>query len=172
MNFGIMESTPLFLALSIGIGGAVFVGWVLFWFMNVYIKRRVGSVPESHRESAPSQRTAWEEGRSQPRLAVSWRASFRSRQDTVSAQLKDISLGGAFVVCPAPLAPSERFQICVELPDRGPLELNAMVVWSNVNVPPERTVIRGMGIRFLDNDEGQRKLLLAAITEALRSPGA
>jgi len=172
MNFGIMESTPLFLALSIGIGGAVFVGWVLFWFMNVYIKRRVGSVPESHRESAPSQRTAWEEGRSQPRLAVSWRASFRSRQDTVSAQLKDISLGGAFVVCPAPLPPGERAQILVELPDRKLLELNAMVVWSNVNLPPERTVIRGMGIRFLHNDKGQRNLLLAAITEALRSPGA
>jgi hypothetical protein len=167
-----MESSPLFLALSIGIGGAVFVGWVLFWFTNVYLKRRVGSVPELHRESTPSQRTGWEEGRSQSRLAVSWHASFRSRQDTVSAQIKDISLGGAFVVCPTPLPPSERFQIRVELPARGPIELNAMVVWSNVNVPPERTVIRGMGIRFLDKDEGQRNLLLAAITEALRSPGA
>ena len=70
--------------------------------------------------AASALRINWEEKRAQPRLSVSWNASFAAPHGPERAQLKDISLGGAFVVCPAPLPLSDRFQIVIELPDAHP----------------------------------------------------
>jgi Tfp pilus assembly protein PilZ len=79
-------------------------------------------------------------------------------------------MGGAFVVCPAPLPLSDRFQIVIELPDRIPLALNAEVVWSNANVSSEMIVSRGMGVRFIDNDASKRRRLTDAISTLVAAP--
>ncbi|MCK7513651.1 MAG: PilZ domain-containing protein [Desulfobacterales bacterium] len=76
----------------------------------------------------PLRASAWEEKRSQPRLAVSWRAAFAGPRGSSPAQLKDISLGGAFVVCVDPLPLSERFLITMDLAGRGPW--NSRPRWS------------------------------------------
>jgi c-di-GMP-binding flagellar brake protein YcgR len=115
-------------------------------------------------------RINWEEKRVQPRLSVSWNASFAAPHGPGRAQLKDISLGGAFVVCPAPLPLSDRFQIVIELPDGTPLALNAEVVWSNANVPADTIVNRGMGVRFIDNDASKRRRLTDAISALVAAP--
>lgn len=168
-----METAASMLAYSIGMGGAIFVGFVLFWFVRVYFKKRTGAEPASSVTPAPPLRTSsWEEKRSQPRLAVSWRAAFAGPRGDSSAQLKDISLGGAFVVCANPLPLGERFRITIDLPGRGPLELQAEVVWSNINVPPDRVINRGMGIRFIDNAEDKRKILTEAVAAVLRAPAS
>jgi hypothetical protein len=168
-----MESASSILAVSIGMGGAIFAGLVLFWFVRIYFQRRTGAEPASGVKAFPAQRTSpWEEKRSQTRLAVSWHAAFASPGGASPAQLKDISLGGAFVVCANPLPLSERFHITVDLPSRGPLELMAEVVWTNINVPADRVINRGMGIRFIDNAEEKRKILAEAVAAVLRSPAA
>ena len=82
-------------------------------------------------------------------------------------QLKDISLGGAFVVCPEPLALNDKFKISIRIPDREPLALNAEVVWSNRNMPGDKVVNRGMGIRFIENTEKDRQRLNTALAASL-----
>jgi hypothetical protein len=166
-----METGSSMLAVSIGLGGAIFAGLVLFWFARVYFKKRTAAGPASGAAPpVPLRASSWEEKRSQPRLAVSWHAAFTGPRGNSPAQLKDISLGGAFVVCVDPLPLSERFLITMDLPGRRPLELKAEVVWSNTHVPEERVINRGMGIRFVDNTEEKRKILSKAVAEALRSP--
>jgi Tfp pilus assembly protein PilZ len=168
-----METASSMLAISIGMGGAVFVGFVLFWFVRIYFKKRKAAGPAASVPPPTLLRAAsWEEKRSQPRLAVSWRATFAGHRGDSPAQIKDISLGGAFVVCAHPLPLSKRFLITMDLPGRGPLELKAEVVWSNTHVPADRVINRGMGIRFVDNSEEKRKMLSEAVAAALRSPAA
>jgi Tfp pilus assembly protein PilZ len=118
----------------------------------------------------PLRASSWEEKRSQPRLAVSWHAAFAGPRGSSPAQLKDISLGGAFVVCADPLPLNERFLITMDLPGRGLLELKAEVVWSNTHVPADRVINRGMGIRFIDNTDEKRRMLSEAVAAVLRSP--
>jgi Tfp pilus assembly protein PilZ len=158
-----MESK--FIVNSIGIGGAFFVGMIVFWFIFVYLKRRVTS-DQSAQGYSPAANISWEEKRRHPRVEISWTASLDKPEGPAAVQLKDISLGGAFVVCEEPLALQDEFKITINLPDQEPLQLNAEVVWSNINMPRDKVVNRGMGIRFIKNDEKERQLLLDAITAA------
>ena len=151
---------------SIGIGGALFVGLVLFWFVSMYLKKRLAS-DQAAQSHTPSTKTSWEEKRRNPRVAVSWQALIEMSGQTDNVQLKDISLGGAFVVCAEPLALNDKFKISIRIPNRELLLLNAEVVWSNSNVPADRVVNRGMGIRFIENTEEDRQRLNEALAAAL-----
>ncbi len=164
-----MESKII--ANSIGIGGAVFVGLVLFWFIFVYLKKRMTSDPSKVGSSLPS-RVSWEEKRRHPRVATDWRASIEKSGQNIQVQLKDISLGGAFVLCRKPLALKENFQIALDLPNQTSLRLNAEVVWTNANIPADEVVNRGMGIRFIQNEEIKRRQLQQAITTAFENSEA
>jgi Tfp pilus assembly protein PilZ len=165
-----MENTNTMLIVGVAVGGAIFVGFVLFWFIGVFLKKRVGPGISAKAPPASALRINWEEKRVQPRLSVSWNASFEAPRGPRHAQLKDISLGGAFVVCPDPLPLSDHFQIVIELPDGTPLALTAEVVWSNANVPADMIVNRGMGVRFIDNDASKRRRLTDALTSLVAAP--
>jgi Tfp pilus assembly protein PilZ len=150
---------------SIGIGGALFVGLILFWFIFVYLKKRTTS-DQTGSGGSMSNKFAWEEKRRHPRVAISWQAAIEPSGNHQEVQLRDISLGGAFVVCREPLALNDRFKITIDIPDQESLPLNAEVVWSNANIPSDKVVNRGMGIRFIDNEEKVRRRLQEAITAA------
>jgi len=157
---------------SISIGGAIFVGLILFWFVSMYLKKRLAP-DQSAQGYTPSTKISWEEKRRHPRIAISWQASIETSDQTDNAQIKDISLGGAFVVCSEPLALNAMFKISIRIPNQAPLRLKAEVVWSNRNMSAERVVNRGMGIRFIDNTEKDRRRLnevLAATLEDSQSP--
>ncbi len=151
---------------SIGIGGALFVGLVIFWFVSMYLKKRLAS-DQAAQSYTPSTKTSWEEKRRNPRVAISWQALIEMAGQTNNVQLKDISLGGAFVVCAEPLALNDKFKISIRIPNRELLLLNAEVVWSNSNVPADRVVNRGMGIRFIENTEEDRQRLNEALAVSL-----
>jgi len=153
---------------SIGIGGAVFVGLIFFWFIFVYLKKRMTS-DQSGPSASALNKISWEEKRRYPRVAISWSAAIEQSGRMEEVQLKDISLGGAFVVCREPLALNQRFKITLHLPDQEHLPLNAEVVWSNANIPSDKVVNRGMGIRFIENEEKERRRIQAAITAATES---
>ena len=157
---------------SISIGGAIFVGLILFWFVSMYLKKRLAP-DQSAQGYTPSPKISWEEKRRHPRIAISWQASIETSDQTDNAQIKDISLGGAFVVCSEPLALNAMFKISIRIPNLEPLRLKAEVVWSNRNMSAERVVNRGMGIRFIENTEKDRRRLnevLAATLEDSQSP--
>jgi len=151
---------------SIGIGGALFVGLILFWFVTMYLKKRLAS-DKAAQGYTPSTRTSWEEKRRHPRIAVSWQAFIEIPGQTDTVQLKDISLGGAFVVCTDPLALNDKLKISIRIPNQEPLRLNAEVVWSNRNMSAERVVNRGMGVRFIENTDKDRQRLNEALAISL-----
>ena len=147
---------------SLGIGAAIMV---ILCFVSAYgrfFKKRRAAEPLGQFVS-PSIKKSWEEKRQHPRVAVSWKASAETPDGIINVQLKDISLGGAFVVCDKPMALREKFIIAIKIPEQDPLELTAEVVWSNFNVPVDKVVNRGMGVRFVENTEQVRKRLDAAV---------
>ena len=151
---------------SISIGGAIFVGLILFWFVSMYLKKRLAS-DQAAQSHTPSTKTSWEEKRRHPRIAISWQAFIEISGQTDSVQLKDISLGGAFVVCAEPLALNDKLKISIRIPNQEPLRLNAEVVWSNSNMPADRVINRGMGIRFIENTGNDRRRLNDALAASL-----
>jgi len=155
---------------SIVLGGAFFVGIIVFWYVFRYLKKRVAA-DQSNQAYSAAARMSGEEKRRHPRVELSWPAFLEKLERRQEVQLKDISLGGAFLVCREPLALKDQFKVTFILPNQNPLQLNAEVVWSNVNMPSDKVVNRGMGVRFLNNEEKQRQILQDAIAAASEKTG-
>jgi Tfp pilus assembly protein PilZ len=152
---------------SLAIGAAIFAGLVIFWFFNAFVKRKLGA-DQSVQLAALSQKSYWEEKRQHPRVAISWPAVLEPPYEHLKVQLKDISLGGAFVVCRKPLPLKEKIRFCLKMPDQEELLLNAQVIWSNSNVPQDKVINRGMGVKFVQNTNKARQRLEKAISEQLK----
>jgi hypothetical protein len=152
---------------SMGIGAAIFAGLIIFWFFHTFIKRKLGA-----EQSVPlpnsSQKFNGEEMRRHPRMEVSWPAAVEIPHGSIKVRLKDISLGGAFVICQESIPLNEQFRLYVQVPDEEMFALNAEMVWSNMNVPEEKVIHRGMGIKFVQNTNAARKRLENAISRHLR----
>jgi hypothetical protein len=140
---------------SLGVGAALFAGFILLWFIRTVFKRRISHQQSSQTMTAPSE-ISWEEKRKHPRMAVSWPGRMETDQESKTVQLKDISQGGAFVTCGSPLPLSEKFRLTINAPDCDALTVNAEVVWTNANVPEDKVINRGMGVRFIDNTDRER----------------
>ncbi|MGD2185667.1 MAG: PilZ domain-containing protein [Desulfobacterales bacterium] len=151
---------------SLAIGAAIFVGLVIFWFFNAYAKRKLGA-DQSVQLAATSQKSSWEEKRQHPRVAISWPAMLEPPYEHIQVQLKDISVGGAFVVCRKPLPLKEKLRFCIKVSEQEELLLNAEVIWSNTNVPQDRVIHRGMGVKFVQNTNKARQRLEKAISDHL-----
>ena len=151
---------------SMGIGAAIFAGLLIFWFFRSFIKRKLGA-GDSIQLLNSAKRINGEEMRRHPRLKISWPAAIEIRHGSIKVRLKDISLGGAFVICRESISLNEQFRLYVEVPDDETFALNAEVVWSNMNVPEEKIIHRGMGIRFVQNTDAARKRLEKAISRHL-----
>ena len=147
---------------SIGIGAGLFVGLIIFWFFHTVIKRKLGND-----QSVLAINTAPLKGgrdqRRHPRLAVSWSATIEIGRVSVNVRLKDISLGGAFVICQEPVPLDEKLCIYLEIPGRDRFALNAEVVWSNMNMPESKVIHRGLGVKFVQNTQAARSRLEEAI---------
>jgi hypothetical protein len=154
-----------FMLNSVGIGGAIFVGLIIFWFVFVYLKRRITS-DTSHQGITAAAQVADAEKRRHPRIEINWPAAILDPKHPTAVQLKDISLGGAFVVCQELPDSQNQFKISIQLPELGAVVLNAILVWSNFNMPSEKVVNRGMGIKFVNNDTQERQRLQDALAAA------
>lgn len=152
---------------SMGIGAAIFAGLIIFWFFHTFIKRKLAA-EQSVQLPNGSQKFSGEELRRHPRMKVSWPAAMEIRHASIKVRLKDISLGGAFVICEESIPLNEQFRLYLEVPDEDTFALNAEVVWSNMNVPEEKVIHRGMGIKFVQNTDAARKRLEKAISSHLR----
>jgi Tfp pilus assembly protein PilZ len=155
-----------FLIKSIGIAGVFFIGVIVFWFFFVYLKRRI-TPDKSNQGISTAFNISVENKRLHPRVEISWEARLENSDKSQEVILKDISLGGAFVVCQEPLAMQDQFKIIINLPNSEALPLNAEVVWSNANMPLDKVVNRGMGIKFINNAPREHQQLQEAINAAL-----
>lgn len=157
-----MNMTDIIVRLSFG--GAIFIFTVmLIAFISSYFKRRLVS---GQKDRAPAELTATakKEKRQHQRADIMWPVKMKTSQGTVEAQIKNISLGGAFICCHKPLPLSERFRLTIDAPSHDALTVNAEVIWSNINVPDERIVNRGMGIRFIKITKDDREFVNKAIS--------
>jgi uncharacterized protein (TIGR02266 family) len=126
----------------------LFLGFVSLWIAYYFFKTRAGSAPES---PVPLKLAGdfGAEKRKHPRTDVNWPASMETSMGIVSAEVKNISVGGAFIGCRKPLPMGEVFHMTMTGPDKEPVTATAEVVWSNANLQEDKVVNRGMGVRFL-----------------------
>jgi uncharacterized protein (TIGR02266 family) len=152
-----MDSTYMILSVGLGsVTGIIMV--VLIWWLNAYLKKRVLSDQGGH-APVKSHETVQEERRQQLRLDFTVPVRMETSGGTIEAETKNISLSGAFVCCQKILPVGETFLLTIEPPNHKPLSLNAGVVWSNINVPDEKIVNRGMGVRFIHITKDDREFL-------------
>ena len=154
--------------MMIGFGGLLFC-LVLICFWVFFHNLRKWMMPPADASSVIPAEEIKAENRRFTRVNLNWPVSMETPQGTLSAETRDVSLGGAFVICPDPLPLSEKFAITLEVPDQDPLTLTAEVVWSNSNVPDDKIVTRGMGIRFLATGDQNLDALKTAMFTYLRN---
>jgi Tfp pilus assembly protein PilZ len=97
------------------------------------------------------------------RTRIIWPITIKTSQEVISAEIKNISIKGAFILCQTPLPLKEQFRIAIDIPNQEPMDLAAEVIWSSSNVPEDKVVKRGMGIKFLQSTENARESIDKAI---------
>jgi uncharacterized protein (TIGR02266 family) len=135
-----------------------FLGFLAVWLVYYFWKMQIPSDTD-RRMSANAAQSGGKENREHPRMDINWTASLETSQGTVAGQVKNISVGGAFICCAKLLPIGEMFQLTMTAPDNEPMKAAAKVVWSNVNVPESKVVNRGMGVRFINMSEQHIRLV-------------
>jgi hypothetical protein len=136
----------------------IFLAFLLFFLVFYFLKSRISSDVDSHGSmSLPPK--AKVERRQHPRTDVSWPVTMETPGGTVEARLNNISLSGAFVCYEKPLPVGEVFHLTMIVPDHEPVAATAQVVWSNIHVPDEKVVNRGMGVRFLQRSDRHNQIV-------------
>ena len=157
--------------LRLGFGGVICIlALMLIKSINTYFKRSVSS-NQGMGAAAKLTGTVQKEARQHPRVDITWPVSVKTSHGTIEAEIRNISLGSAFIRCPKPLPLRENFRLTIDVPNHEPLRVKAEVVWSNINVPDDRIVNRGMGIRFIQIAEANREFLNKVISTHLENSG-
>ena len=104
------------------------------------------------------------------RAEPNWPATIEtSSGKTAAATIASITHGSCFVESTMKLAIGERFQLSINLPEQPSLQFRAEVTWSNLHLPPDKVVKRGMGIRFIEAGEDAIRLINDTIAEHAKS---
>ena len=133
---------------------AMLVVWVVWYFWKT-------SSPsdEASFVSGKLRQNAGEEKRKHPRADVNWPVSIETAYGIIAAEIKNISLGGAFICCKKPLQLRKVFRMTMIGPENERVLATAQVAWSNANMPEEMVVNRGMGVRFINMSERHIRLV-------------
>jgi hypothetical protein len=143
----------------------VFLAFLIFWTINYFWK-------VSNRANVDSltlgkvRQNGGPEKRQHPRFDVNWPVSIETIYGTIAAEIKNISLGGAFISCTKPLRLKKVFSMTMIIPENEPLLVTAQVAWSNANMPEEKVVNRGMGVRFINMSERHLQIVKQFCQEA------
>ncbi len=93
-----------------------------------------------------------------PRAELSWPVSAKVGAGSMKGETKNISTQGAYVCCHKPLKLNKIFDMLIDTPDKT-INIKAEVVWSNRYGPEDKTNPRGMGVRFIEISEEDRRLI-------------
>ena len=139
-------------------GIAFFLAFFVVWIIMYFWKKNIPSDRDSL-ISAKLPRNLGAEKRQHPRVDVNWPVSIETIYGTIAAEVKNISLGGAFICCKKPLQLRKIFRMTMMCPEYEPLLVTAQVAWSNANMPEDKVVNRGMGVRFINMSERHLQLM-------------
>ncbi len=137
---------------------AFFLAFLVVWMVSYFWKKSIPSDQDSL-ISAKLPRNLEEEKREHPRFDVNWPVSIETAYETIAAEVKNISLGGAFICCKKPLQLRKVFRMTMIGPENEPLMVSAQVAWSNANMPEDKVINRGMGVRFINMSERHLQLV-------------
>ena len=155
--------------LKLGLSGVILVlTLALIYSIGDYLRKRAHS-QQAVGATANLFIKTMEEKREYPRVDIAYPVKMETSQGTVEAETINLSLGGAFICCPKPLPLREVFRLTIDVPDHETLTVKAEVVWSNINVPDDKIVNRGMGIRLIQITEANRDLLNKVISDHLKN---
>ena len=82
-------------------------------------------------------------------IETDWPTTIETSDGFIDAVTINFSQVGAFIRCSKPLPIGEIFRLKIDVPDKEPIDTKVKVIWSNVNVPEDRVVNRGMGVLFI-----------------------
>jgi len=155
--------------LRLAFGGVIFIlTLLLIKSISGYFKRRVRS-DQGAGAAVKLAEAVQKEKRQHRRVDITLPVKMKTPRGTIEAETKNISIGGAFICCHKPLPLGENFRLTINAPNQDPLTVEAEVVWSNINVPDEKIVNRGMGVRFIRITEDDREFLKKAISAGLKT---
>jgi uncharacterized protein (TIGR02266 family) len=128
--------------------------WLVYYFWKVNTDSNL-----DHPASATVAQRAGKENREHPRVDINWPVSMETPNGTINAEVTNVSIGGAFICCRNPLPIGEVFPLAMVGPNNEPVMATAKVVWSNVSVPEDKVINRGMGVRFIKMSERHIQLV-------------
>jgi uncharacterized protein (TIGR02266 family) len=156
---GMDTNTKLYLTVIIIFGGFVLI-WVVYYFLKMRDRSDISTRP-----SVELSQKGGADKRQHPRMDINWSVSMETRDGRIDGEIKNISLGGAFICCKKPLPVGQVFPLTMIGPNNEPVAAMAEVAWSNVNVPDEKVINRGMGVRFIKMSERHIQLVRQVLKE-------
>lgn len=109
------------------------------------------------------------ERRKHERIVVNWPVVVVTPQRYIGGEAKNISVGGAAVVCTRDPGRSEPLRLAIKIPTSEELlQATGVVVWSNLTAQPNDLYSCETGIRFTSFMGKSRQYLVEAISECLR----
>jgi len=135
-----------------------FLAFLVIWIVSYFWKMSNRSDRDSL-TSAKLPQNVGEEKRKHPRVDINWPVSIETAYGTMAAEVKNISLGGAFICCKKPLQLRKVFRMTMIGPENEPVLATAQVAWSNANMPEGQVINRGMGVRFINMSDRHIQLV-------------
>jgi c-di-GMP-binding flagellar brake protein YcgR len=159
----------LVLLLSVGFGGVILILSLKFIQSLLAYRSRPSTFTGEFAVPAKRPDPGVHERRQHARAPIRLPVNIETAEGTMTGETRDISVGGAFICCASPLPVKEKLPLALTLPHGGTLALFAEVVWSNVGIPQDRIVHRGMGVRFLLITEDERKILNNLVSSQMKT---
>lgn len=159
----------IYAGMSVGMGFILFC-IVLSFIWIIFKNYAKGSFPNKNADQLEFYGYQADENRDEQRknikrAEVAWPVFIKTSSGLIKAVIRDINRSGAFIKCETPCKPGERFRILIKSTEKRRILLNAEVVWSNIGLPEERVINRGMGIRFIKNPDKNLTALKLALDE-------
>ena len=98
------------------------------------------------------------ERRSHPRVKVKLPVVKIAGNKLVKGEIHDLSLGGAFICCPEMANTKDEFHMVISTKGRL-MSIIGEVVWQEANKNRHKTTFPGMGVRFKQILNGDRRFL-------------
>ena len=109
------------------------------------------------------------ERRKHERILVNWPVVVVTPQRYIGGEAKNISVGGACILCARDPSPSRTLRMAIKIPTNEELlQVTGIVVWSNLHPQPNDLYGYETGIRFTDFIGRSRDYLAKAISGCLK----
>jgi c-di-GMP-binding flagellar brake protein YcgR len=108
------------------------------------------------------------ERRNYPRAKIKLPVVKMAGDGLVNGEIQDLSLGGAFILCPEMANATDKFHMIISAKGRL-MSIIGEVVWQDVNKINKKNALRGVGVRFRQIFSGDRRFLREVIASHHRN---